>query len=81
MTNIRIALSDAAFAKLTDFCAANLKPGLDPERYAAALAAEADLGTPGEYLALEIRAIDSANGNPATIGFEADTDFDHEGIE
>lgn len=78
---IRIALSDAAMDRLTAFCASNIKPEFDASAYAAGLAADADLGAPGDYVVLEIRGSDAVSGTPSTISFEADDDFDFEEIE
>lgn len=79
-TKIRTALSDKARADLIAFCAANLRPGLDPERYAENM--DADLGViGGEGAVFEIRGFDTASGNPATISFGRDDDFRVEDID
>lgn len=72
---MRTDLSAAAFAALRDFCAANLKSGLDADTYALGFVNEHENweGT----VVFEIRPFDSKSGNPATISFNDDADFEY----
>lgn len=69
---IATELSTAARADLIAFCADNLKPGIDADRYADALIAEADLSDGAHF---EIRGSHTRSGNPATTSYAADADF------
>ncbi|TKD17938.1 hypothetical protein FBT96_12400 [Rhodobacter capsulatus] len=79
---IRTALSDKARAALIGFCAENLKPGLDPVRYADNFN-NVDFGEVGgvDGALYEIRSLHQKDGVPATICFRAEDDFCVEEIE
>lgn len=59
-------LTAAARNELVAFCAKNLRPGLDPVRYADGLIEEADLTSSAHF---EIRGFDTNSGNAVTINF------------
>ena len=73
MKDARFTLSDTAFETLRDFCAANLKAGLDATCYAKGLVSEYE-NWEGDVV-FEIRGFHTASGNPATIRFDQSTDF------
>ncbi|RDD69199.1 hypothetical protein [Paracoccus versutus] len=77
---IRTGLSDKARAELIAFCARNLKPGLDPARYADNY--DIDLGEPGGSAAVfEIPARDCIRGHVVSTSFGADEDFRTEEVD
>jgi len=71
----RFTLSDAAFSILTDFCSAYLKPDLDAMKYAGGLVSEC--GNWEGNVIFEIRGFHAKTGNPATISFDRDADFQY----
>ena len=72
---VRCSLSSEAYARLETFCELNLKPALDPVRYAAGLHSASF-----DYDLFEIRGFDTATGNPATITFSNAADFDYDEV-
>lgn len=72
---VRSNLSAASFDALRNFCALNLKAGLDADTYAEGLASEHENwdGT----VVFEIRGKDSKSGAPATISFNDDAEFEY----
>jgi len=75
---VRTALSDKARNELIAFCAENLKPGIDPERYADGY--ETDISGPGAAV-FEIPARDCIRGHVVDIAFGAAEDFHMEETE
>jgi len=77
---IRTALSDKAREELVEFCAKNLKAGLDPVRYADNY--DVDLGeVDGEGAVFEIPAHDCRRGHVVDIIFTQNVDFITEELE
>jgi hypothetical protein len=71
----RFTLSDTAFEALRDFCAASLKADFDAAAYADGLVEEYENWQCD--VIFEIRGFHTASGNPATIRFDCNTDFEY----
>jgi hypothetical protein len=71
----RFTLSDTAIEKLRIFCTKNLKPKFDAGAYADGMISEYENWD--NDVIFEIRGLHTVSGNPVSIRFDYDADFEY----